>query len=423
MSWQEELRRLDAELAAGAISSNEHRRRREDILAEVSGAPLLPQAPATTSTGSSGSATTDGAKTSEAPTSSDASTASTAEPSTPTAEPSTPPSTAPAEPAPTASEDSQETSAETAVPQSSAPDWRATNPARAAGDSTGSTSTGTASEEPYQSPEPPKSPALNAAALLSGDTPTTAPSPADERPTELIRYPDFSHLPPPEGDRPPVTGNDSPRRPGLTWVAVSGAVLLALGAVIGGAWWLGQDSSTPAPSAVASPDDGMPGKTGADERTEEAALADRLPSLPGEQSPNNSTMSVERGMEIGLYPAKTAEFFTEHGVTEVIVRGSLDGSTGYQLLVLRTEEPAQAQAVAEYLYQVTLSEKQSQSEGPLYMASGPFGEKQVSGAWYASGEYTVAMVITEPADGDNAELTDRLQHMVDSLQEVLPVGR
>src|SRR5690606_20443161 len=37
MSWQEELRRLDAQLAAGVITRDQHTRRRDEILAEASG--------------------------------------------------------------------------------------------------------------------------------------------------------------------------------------------------------------------------------------------------------------------------------------------------------------------------------------------------------------------------------------------------
>src|SRR5690349_10803482 len=37
MNWQEELRRLDAELAAGTITRHEHRKQRDELLAAVSG--------------------------------------------------------------------------------------------------------------------------------------------------------------------------------------------------------------------------------------------------------------------------------------------------------------------------------------------------------------------------------------------------
>ena len=50
MSWQEELRRLDAELAGGRITRHEHRKQRDELLAAASGgaapspvaAPLVP---------------------------------------------------------------------------------------------------------------------------------------------------------------------------------------------------------------------------------------------------------------------------------------------------------------------------------------------------------------------------------------------
>ncbi len=367
MSWQEELRRLDAELAAGTISSGEHRRRREDILAEVSGAPLVSFSASPTAPGEPASPTEDtGQKRAERP------------------------EEAPGGPATNAAGDSG---------------WQTTNPAQATAEPTS-----TASPTPPPSPRPAP---VNAAALLSTTRPTTAPSPADERPTELIHFSHFSQ-PPPSNDPPVPSESDRPRRAGLTWVAISGAVFLALGAVIGGVWWLGQDRSEPPPPAAGASADAGVTPTG-------AQLADRLPTLPGEQSPNNSTMSVGRGAELGLYSEEAAEFLTTHGVTEVIARGSLNGSTDYLLLVLRTGSPAQAQEVTEYLYRVTLPEKVGHSEGPPRTASGVAGQRQVNGAWYASGENAVVLMVTQPTGGDQEVLADRLRRTLDSLKELLPV--
>jgi flagellar basal body-associated protein FliL len=414
MSWQEELRRLDTELAAGTISSSEHRRRREDILAEVSGAPLVSPAPA------AASSTTPSSSSSASSSTSSTSTSSSSTPDKPESSASNDPS----EPS-AASKDSEKPQdtpgGTTSEPHGDDSGWRSTNPARTTSDPAGTTpptpsdfftpSGSRKPTNPLEDLDALRATAPNAAALLSGAKPTTAPSPADERPTELIRYPD---LPPPSSEENRSdTGEEGPRRPALTWVAISGAVLVALGAVIGGAWWLGQDSSDPAPVSTTPSGEVTPTDS-------EVALADKLPTLPGEQSPNNSTMSVDRGAELGLYPEQTANFFTEHGVTEVIVRGSLDGSTGYLLLVLRTGEPAQAQHVAEHLYQVTLPEKSTESEGPPRIASGFFEQKWVHGAWYASNEYAVALVVTEPSNGEPGTLSEKLQRIVEPLQEVLP---
>ncbi|MEY7970928.1 hypothetical protein AB8O38_02875 [Saccharomonospora xinjiangensis] len=131
-------------------------------------------------------------------------------------------------------------------------------------------------------------------------------------------------------------------------------------------------------------------------------------------------MSVARGEELGLYPERVAEYFTSHGVTEVIVRGSVDDSTGYLLLVLHAESPAEAGNIADHLYRTTLAKKTDHGEGPIRMASGTFGKTDVNGAWYASGEYAVALVVTQPHDKSDGTLAERLQRTVNSLREVLP---
>lgn len=376
MSWQEELRRLDAELAAGTISSSEHRRRREDILAEVSGAPLVSSfSPAASAPDSTTSAA---GKASEKPAPENPTTGSTDHGTEPSGEES---------------------------------GWRTTNPAQASDTpnteaASASSSTTSAASSATSRPRP------SAAALLATTKPTTAPSPADERPTELIHFPGRSR-PTPVGTPEGTSDDEPPRRTALTWVAISGAVFLALGGVIGGAWWLGQDRSEPASAVAGVAADNM--------APTPPQLADRLPALPGEQSPNNSTMSVAHGEKLKLYSGETAEYFTAHGVTEVIVRGSLDGSTSYLLLVLRAGSPEEAEAVADHLYQTTLATKTEHSEGPIRTASGMFEDIEVSGAWYSSNEYAVALVVTQPPEGRDGTLPDRLRRAMEPVKKVLPV--
>ncbi|EID54219.1 hypothetical protein [Saccharomonospora xinjiangensis] len=450
MSWQEELRRLDAELAEGTISSSEHRRRREDILAEVSGAPLVAtphsttQGLATTSgtstsgtdgtsgsygsrgpggsgpggSGSSGTGSggTGGIGSSSGSSGSSSGGAGGGENTAAGVEIERPESASAADLTDLPASDRAPRESHEAAQETSG--WLAANPAQAASP-TGSPNAENRSEPavaevPSQpaAPSQPSQPSLpevttSAAALLATTKRTTAPSPADERPTELLRLPDL----PPDPSTTEAAQDDGSRRTGLTWVAISGAVFLALGAVIGGAWWLGQDRSEPQPpSAHASSDAAVEG----------GQLADRLPALPGEQSPNNSTMSVARGEELGLYPERVAEYFTSHGVTEVIVRGSVDDSTGYLLLVLHAESPAEAGNIADHLYRTTLTKKTDHGEGPIRMASGTFGKSDVNGAWYASGEYAVALVVTQPHDKSDGTLAERLQRTVNSLRGVLP---
>ncbi|TKG73405.1 hypothetical protein [Prauserella endophytica] len=335
MTWQEELRRLDAELAAGTISHDLHRRRREDILAEVSGNPVV----------------------------------------SPFASPR-------------------------AEVGGGAPQWQAANPAADAHQAT---------QPPPQPPAPQQPPRVTPASLLSNGRPTTAPSPADTELTmpmsRLQAQPLIASPPPPE--------NRGRRR---TWLYISLGVFLALAAVIGGAWWLGgiggpggsaqgdtAPSSSPAPPA-------------------EVALEDRLPVLPGEQNTDNSTMSIAKGVELGLYPESSGKIFTDAGAKEIVYRASTDGDTAYFMLVIPLENAAAANTVVNDMRELMLGAGFSDETAQDTM-SGELGERTLNGTWYASGDTAVNLWVSQPTADTSAErLSELASKAVADLRAALPLG-
>lgn len=337
MTWQDDLRELDRELAAGSISHGEHRRRSEDVLAEASGAPPL------------------------------------------------------------------------AAPE----------PA----------STGT----PDPGPIPGGDAASRAKALVTTGRRTTAPSPADVSETRVLPVVDPGAAPfpsapvaaPPPGPFPSEAGD----RSGPTWIAISLAVLLALGAVIGGAWWLGQGRST-APTIVAGETAGVPptpteaddgdGDGGGRSTTPEPALADRLPLLPGEPGGDDSTLSVDTGVELGLYPPRSADILRGHGVREVVHRSSTDGKHGYFLLAIPTPGPGEATAVVARMRELTLGAGFEPVPGPPGTLTGPLDGRRVRGTWYASGEVAVNLWVSAPDPADRGELGRRTRDTLTALHAVLP---
>jgi hypothetical protein len=362
MSWQDELRRLDAELVNGQISYAAHRKLRDELLAAASGATAV----------------------------------------TPVAAPR--------------SYESQQR-------------WGSENPGRMP------------QEPPPPASEPPQPPAKtapSAADLLATQRPTTAPSPADFRRTEAIPFPRLvsdprsgprptletphplftdrpSRVEPPQGPQTPTadTAGDTDRAPGgkPTWLFLALGVLLVLALVIGGSWWLGSGSHQ-TPVAVGSGEQLPP--------SPEAALADRLPVLPGVPDPNNSTVSIPKGAQLDLYPAAAADVFSRYGATEVIYRASSNGSSSYFLLVIPTASAENARAVVEYLRSGALTGGFTQLQADRLAVTGANGDRLMNGSWYSSGSTVVDMWISQPRGGDPAALKLLLDQAMAQLRQTLP---
>ncbi|SFW52037.1 hypothetical protein [Amycolatopsis australiensis] len=370
MSWQEDLRQLDADLAAGRIEPAAHRKQRDELLAQASGSTVPSPVPS----------------------------------------PLRRPATA----------------------------WQSKNPA-AQPEAAPAQRLDTPSNPPgYQPPirppvrqTPPVPPwqrtGINVPPVA--DHLTTAPSPADITPTRYLTVegavpdrPQVSRFPPPyppgaapappAPDEPGKHRSDEPgaRRP--TWLFLALGVLLVLAMIVGVTAWIGSGSD-PAPEANAP--------SSASDSTRTPPLDDRVPQMPGKQNPNNSTMSVAKGLELGLYPASTADLLNANGATKVIYRGAADGDVSYLVLVVPTSSPGNAQTVVEKLYQDALTGGFRSVQSPLRTVSGRDGATFLNTTWYGSGSNVVSIGIAEPYRGQ-AGLSSELDKAVDALEAVLPVS-
>ena len=388
MSWQDDLRRLDADLAAGRLEPAVHRKQRDELLAQASGSTV--PSPVPSPLRRPGGNTWHSANPAYG-------------------QPEQPPHRVQAP-----------------QPRSEMPPG---NPARPA-------------PPPYrqaaqQTPPPPAT-----GKTLSGGHPpvpdylTTAPSPADINPTRYLRVdgpaayrPQASRFPPlgpsQPGPTPPleaepgkhrwddVGGTAGPSRGKPTWLFLSLGVLVVIAMIVGTTLWLGKDgSSTQANNPAVTPS--VPaGAIG--------SLEERLPSLPGTAHPQNSTMSLAKGQQLGLYPQQTTDLLTANGATDVTFRSSVDGGVNYLVLIFRTSTPATAQTVVEALYQKALSGGFSKVQADVRTVSGNDGTTFWNTTWYGSGSTVVLTGISEPFNGQ-AGLTSRQDNEVKALEQVLPAG-
>ncbi|MDX3194936.1 hypothetical protein PV458_41615 [Streptomyces sp. MN03-5084-2B] len=378
MSWQDDLRRLDADLAAGLIEPAAHRKQRDELLAQASGATVASPVPS----------------------------------------PLRRPATA----------------------------WQSKNPAAATEALPVQRQEPPSNPQGYQPSRPPVRPPAPAppwqrtgtGVPAVADHLTTAPSPADINPTRYLRVegplpdrPQLSRFPPthPRGEQaqtgpaapPPVepgkhrwaeSADGGRRRPVRLFLVLG--VLLVLAMLAGGIVWLRSDSGSDqaAPSnPPSSASDGV--------RT--PPLDERVPQMPGKQNPNNSTMSVAKGRELGLYPASTADLLNANGASKVIYRGAADGDVSYLVLVVPTSSPGNAQAVVEKLYQDALAGGFRSVQSSLRTVSGKDRTTFLNTTWYGSGSNVVSIGIAEP-DRGQAGLSSELDKAVNALETVLPVS-
>ncbi|MFC4005140.1 hypothetical protein ACFS2C_26960 [Prauserella oleivorans] len=403
MTWQEELRRLDAQLAAGAITHDEHRRRREDILAEVSGTPVVSPFAAPRKKTDDGGPRWQAANPAAAARLPETADPDSIQPTVPASVPPAPAQPAGQSPAPASPPAPSAPPELPQLPQPAQSPQRQQSPPSPTGPPAGPAQ----ATQPVTTPPPPR---FNPAVLLSAGTRTTAPSPADTELTmPLMRV------------QGPLVHQEPPENRGRTrtWLVLALAVFVALAAVIGGAWWLGQDDD---PESVSAPSPSSAAPT-------EVALEDRLPTLPGQPNPNNSTMSVQRGVDLGLYTEAEGETMRRHGATELIYRSSAEGpalTDGYTLLVVRTSSHERAAQLADHMNTTTAANGFTSSLLPeddrFVVLSRTDSAGRVSLVWYASGSTAVGIGVSQARDADPAALQERLQTTLTSVEEVLPRG-
>ncbi len=405
MSWQEDLRRLDADLAAGRIEPGLHRKQRDELLAQASGSTVPSPVPS------------------------------------PLRRPGAPTwhSTNPAygqQPPPPPPQRVQ------------APQPRSETPpeqlARPAPDQLAQPMPARPPRQPTRHVPPPQA----SEKTLSPDSPefpnhlTTAPSPADINPTRYLRVDGpaahrspASRFPPltPPGGKPvvqhtqplgPEPGkhrwDDTPEPPRAkgkkpTWLFLSLGVLVVLAMIAGATLWLGKADDPVAPQAGSlSPTPRVPaGAIG--------SLEERLPPLPGRANPGNSTMSVAKAKELGLVTPKVADLLSANGVTEVTYRGSNDRGTSILVLIASTSGPANAQNVVNTQYQDALANGFKNVQASIRTVSGVDRETFLNTSWYGSGNYAVFVGIGQPFVGQ-AGLSNDLDQAVKLVEQVLPAG-
>lgn len=349
MSWQEELRRLDVELANGKISLHEHRKQREELLAAASGR-LTPSPVA----------------------------------------------------APLATVESV---------------------------------------NPVYQPEPPSAPSASAA-LLASDRPTTAPSPADERPTERMPYPRITEAPtivtmavgplpgltPPPGRAPgvpplPTVAVRKPRRK-PTWLFVTLGVALVLAMIIGATYFLNarEGTTTTATSSSSAPVAVAPGDA--------LGMAEaKVPTLPGAANPNNATMPIDKAVELQVITQAAGDLMKTSGATQLIFRGSNDPANspnGDLLLVVPASSTAAAAQLATGLREemtnngFTMSPLGQAESDLAFTGSSPGG--RVMALWYTSGTLAIGLGVSEPLTGDPTRLRTRLEEVRTQVTSALPTG-
>ncbi|OXM58784.1 hypothetical protein CFP71_01255 [Amycolatopsis thailandensis] len=399
MSWQDELRALDVELAAGRIGHAEHRRKRDELLAEASGGTMPSPVPSPLRRpGGEWHSANPAARPVEQP----------------TVTVQQPQPFPPAQPF-----------------QQTQPYHQQTQPVY---------------PPPVTVEQPKPREEKKSAIPRIEDHKTTAPSPADINPTVYLRA-----EPPPVKDRPsarqpnrplpPLAPEPGPRHNAPTddhadyavvgerkptWLFVAAGVLVVLALIIGGTLWLGSSSSSnvadqpPVPS-VAQPPDGLTPSGRPD--SAQTPLEDRLPALPGTPSKDNSTMSVAKGVELNLYSKAAGDYLASKNVASVTYKGSNEGTNSYLVLVIPANDPKDAAAIVKYFRENSVNAGlREQRVGDRLALVGANKNGQLSGIGYVSGTMAVSAWVSQPLGGDTQALDTRLARTLTSLDTVLPVG-
>jgi hypothetical protein len=374
MSWQEELRRLDAELAEGRIEPAAHRKQRDELLAQASGSTVPSPVPSPLRRPGEHWRSTNPAH----------------------------------HPAPAPPPQRME-SPRPAVPhQRPHPPWQRTGLP--------------ASLSTTHVPSIP-------------DHMTTAPSPADITPTRYLRVdgpPEqgpgsrFPPITPPGGEAQPhlepeespgkhrwATDGESSGR--ATWPFVVLGVLVALGMIIGATLWLGGDDEQPNALTTFTPVVTQPPAAAA-----RPQLEDQVPPLPGLQHADSSAMSLARGLDLKLYPTEAAQVFSQHGVTQLVYRASSAGDTGFLGYAIPAENEDGAKAIVDYLREAAAAGGYTPLPADPGTVTGRNGDQRLNGTWYTSGKVAIVLWASQPFAKDKNELKTSLDNAAAVFKKALP---
>ena len=258
---------------------------------------------------------------------------------------------------------------------------------------------------------------------------TTAPSPADLNPTDLF---DVSGANFDQQDKPPTPElrqlweEGPPRRKRPTWLFLSLGVLLALALIVGLTWYIGSkpDQQGTADSVSAPP---VPSPSGSADPS--ATLEDKLPALTGKPSQDNSTMSLDKAVELKAISQADADLMKTAGADELVYRSYADADqadNGTVLLAVPTGSSAQAEVLVKGLQgNLVGGGFESAALGPaptdlLYSGSSPAG--RVLAFWYTSGPVAIGIGASQPLAGDAAALRSRIEQIRTKVAAALPAG-
>lgn len=258
---------------------------------------------------------------------------------------------------------------------------------------------------------------------------TTAPSPADLNPTDLF---DVSGANFDQQDKPPTPElrqlweEGPPRRKRPTWLFLSLGVLLALALIVGLTWYIGSkpDQQGTADSVSAPP---VPSPSGS--ANPSATLEDKLPALAGKPSQDNSTMSLDKAVELKAISQADADLMKTAGADELVYRSYADADqadNGTVLLAVPTGSSAQAEVLVKSLQgNLVGGGFESAALGPaptdlLYSGSSPAG--RVLAFWYTSGPVAIGIGASQPLAGDAAALRSRIEQIRAKVAAALPAG-
>lgn len=369
MGWQSELRQLDREFSSGQIGHADYRKRRDEMLAAAAGS---------------------------GPTS-----------------PETAVATQRAQPVP--------------VPADRAIEWHSTNPAQR-----------TAAVETEVTEPAPAVPEQSDSAKLIANAPTVAPSPADDRNTDALGFlpitvstalpserrrhtESLDPRPRYQADLPPsprAQPEGTARGNKVTWLFLSVAIFLASATIAGAAWWLGAGDRNLADGTAMAADNLPPSSA--------LPLAVRLPDLPGKSSPHNSTMSIKRGVELGIYTSQGAAMIKASGASKVVYHSSAAGRYAYTVVVIPTKGSDAAARLLAQLQDASVEQgavRKPLGSGYAFWRSSPTGLAGAS--WYRSDRrvvgVSVAYVGTAPPS-DREALEHNLTSTLDSVTAVLQPG-
>jgi hypothetical protein len=256
-----------------------------------------------------------------------------------------------------------------------------------------------------------------------------ATRPATRTVAQELAEPAFAPPPPPPpwetphaAPVPPVQGEDvfavvhKKDRSGRRAALSSLAVLVVLALIGAGVWWfvLRDDTQAAAGGGSDSPGVSVPGPAPDD-------VEAKLPELTGQQSPNNSTMSLDRAVQLKLFPQTEADAFKAAGATEVVYRAASQDGIGISVFVVPSTKPgAGSKAMRDST--ATLGFKDAELGLPGKPATAQVSDKQARyvSAVYDSGQLSVQVLGTQLLAGDPKALSARMSSVLTGLIKTLP---